>query len=157
MDVSTAIAGAGLLAIAMAGIWFDIRYRRLPNWLCAAALICGIGFGFATGGWHTFPPALLHFAIALAVGVGLFALGWLGAGDAKYYASLAIWFPLSDAPLLLGTVSLAGLALLVAWLPWRMRRRVRIGGPSDPDDLFDKLPYGVAIALGVLATFALKH
>lgn len=157
MDAATAISGGILLAVAITGTWLDIRHRRLPNWLCGIALVAGIGFGLALGGWDALPTALLHFLIALVAGIGLFALGGIGAGDAKYYASLAAWFPLREAPLLIGTVSLAGLALLIAWLPWRMRRRARGRYPSEEDALFDKLPYGVAISLGALATFALIH
>lgn len=157
MDVSTAAAGGLIAAVTLAGTWFDIRYRRLPNWLCGLALAAGIGFGLALEGWEVLQSGLLHFLVALVAGIGLFALGGIGAGDAKYYASLAVWFPLRDAPLLIGTVSLAGLALLIAWLPWRLRRRTRIPQPSEQDALFDKLPYGVAISLGVLVTFALTR
>jgi prepilin peptidase CpaA len=157
MDVLTIVAGAVLVAIAAAGIWFDIRYRRLPNWLCLIALVAGIGFDVALGGWGLVPGALLHALIALGVGIGLFALGAIGAGDAKFYATLAVWFRLGQALLLLGMVSLAGLALLIVWLPWQRRRRLRAVTPPDKDDLFDKLPYGVAIALGAAAAFALTH
>jgi prepilin peptidase CpaA len=155
MTLPIVAAEAVLVAIAAAGIWFDVRYRRLPNWLCLAALVAGLGFGAALGGWSGVPWALLHALIALAVGIGLFALGAVGAGDAKFYASLAVWFRLEQAPLMLGLVSLAGLGLLIVWLPWQRRRRLRAAAPPDGNDLFDKLPYGVAIAIGAAAAFML--
>ena len=157
MDVVTPVAGTLLVLIASAGVWFDTRYRRLPNWLCGVALAGGIGFGLALGGWAVLPTVLIHFAIALFVGIALYMLGWIGAGDAKYYSSLAVWFPLRDASLLILAVSLAGLALLVAWYPLRMRRRVLQASPSQKEALFDQLPYGVAIGLGAVATFALTR
>ena len=42
MDAATAAAGGILLSIAVTGTWFDIRYRRLPNWLCGAAFVAGV-------------------------------------------------------------------------------------------------------------------
>lgn len=154
MDIITVVGGAGVAAIAATGAWLDIWYRRLPNWLCAIALAGGIAFSLAQGGWIEVQSALLHCLIALAVGISLFAIGAIGAGDAKYYAALAAWFPLRDALLLIGIVSLAGLVLLVGWLQWRRRRRRRPRSIFDEDrGLFDKLPYGVAIAAGAMVTY----
>ena len=155
MDPVTVAGATGLAAIALAGSWLDIRYRRLPNWLCAGALAGGIAFGLAQDGWIEVQTALLHCLIALVIGIGLFAIGAIGAGDAKFYAGLAAWFPLREAPLLIGIVSLAGLVLLVCWLLWRRGRRRRPRSPFDQgSDVFDKLPYGVAIAAGAVIAFA---
>ena len=77
------------------------------------------------------------------------------AQAAEFYAGLAAWFPLREAPLLIGIVSLAGLVLLVCWLLWRRGRRRRPRSPFDQgSDVFDKLPYGVAIAAGAVIAFA---
>lgn len=157
MDVVTPIAATLLLLIVGTGSWFDIRCRRLPNWLCGIALAGGIGLGLALGGWAVLPTALLHFAIALVLGIVLYTIGWIGAGDAKYYASLAAWFPLSDGPLLIVAVSLAGFALLIAWLPLRKRRKALQPSSSHKDASFDQLPYGVAIGVGAVVTFALTR
>ena len=83
-----------LAAIAVTGSYLDLRTRRLPNWLCLAGLVAGLAFGLAVGGWPAAAIALLHALIALIVGAGLFALGGIGGGDAKFYAALAAWFPL---------------------------------------------------------------
>jgi prepilin peptidase CpaA len=151
------IAGVVCLAlIAATGAWLDIRYRRLPNWLCALALIAGIGFGFATTDVGAVGSSLLHSVVALAVGIGLFALGGIGAGDAKYYAALATWLPLGVAPLLIGLVGVAGLLLLLAWLPWRLKA-ARAGRWNTREDVFARLPYGVAISCGALASYLLTR
>jgi prepilin peptidase CpaA len=156
MDALAAGAATGLGTIAAIGAYLDLRYRRLPNWLCAIALAAGLILVPMMAGWGDLQSSLLHAFIALAIGIGLFALGSIGAGDAKFYAALAAWFPLRDGFLLIGAVSLAGLALLIAWLPWRVARRRRLPSPVD-GDLFDKLPYGVAIALGAVIAFVLTH
>ncbi len=151
MDGLLVGAGLWLGAIAATGAYLDLRYRRLPNWLCAIALVSGAAFVLAVGGWQDMAWSLAHAVAALAVGIGLYALGGIGAGDAKYYGALAAWFPLRYGLLLLGVVSLAGLLLLIVWFAWRLRRRGK--APRSGDDPFDKLPYGMAIALGALFTF----
>jgi prepilin peptidase CpaA len=155
MDALTAGAGLGLAAICAAGAYFDLRYRRLPNGLCAIGFLSGLAFIAASAGWGAVPMSLLHAVVALLVGAGLFALGGIGAGDAKYYAGLAAWFPFREGLLLVMTVSLAGLVLLVGWMVWR--RKVRRRAVTRSTDPFDQLPYGVAVSVGAVATFVFLH
>ena len=144
---------AALAAIVATGSWIDVRSRRIPNWLCAANL--GLGFGY-TGlaydgggaGWAGVGLAALHVLVALLVTMGLFALGMIGAGDAKFYASMAAWMPIQAGLWLLTSVSLAGLALLALFFAFRIRGRTK-RNPEQPSD-FDKLPFGVAIGIGGL-------
>ncbi|QIG55097.1 peptidase A24 [Altererythrobacter sp. BO-6] len=138
---------AALSLLLVVGAIGDILKRRLPNWLSLALLVTGLAFAFANGGieaigWHG-----AHAAIALAVGMALFAGGIIGGGDAKFYAGAAAWFPLSDGLSLLLSVSLAGLAAIIIWFG---SRRVFKPGAIDPDSLYAKFPYGVAIAGGGL-------
>lgn len=138
---------AALSLLLIAGALSDIRTRRLPNWLSLALLVLGLGFAFAQGGlpamgWHG-----AHVAIALAVGMALFAGGIIGGGDAKFYAGLAAFFPLGEGFSLLLAVSLAGLVAIVVWFA---SRRLLRPGPIDKDSLYAKFPYGVAMAGGGL-------
>lgn len=135
---------AALLAIAG---WTDIKQRRIPNWVSAAVLVLGLAtVGFASG-WGALGWAALHVAVALIVGIALTAMGVLGAGDAKLYAALAAWLPIQLGLWLLVAVAIAGLALLMIFA---MTRRGRIKRRADVKSDFDKLPYGVAIAVGGL-------
>lgn len=155
----TGVAGLAviwLVAIVCVGGWMDLKYRRLPNWLCAIAFLSGISVVAAVIGWDGVPSGLLHAAIALGIGMGLFALGGIGAGDAKFYAALAAWFPLRDGVILFTIVALAGIALLIAWFTCRSPRR-GADRRRSADDPFGKLPYGIAIAAGALITFVLTH
>lgn len=150
------VTAAGVLGIiAVTGAWLDVRFRRLPNWLCAIGLATGLASGFAMEGGSWAGMSALHALVALVIGMGVFAMGAVGGGDAKYYAALAAWFPLGKAALLLGAVSVAGLLLLVAWLP--LRRRVASSNRvSAQDDAFRKLPYGVAISAGAIVAFPIQ-
>lgn len=143
---------AFLAAIGLTASYLDFRYRRLPNWLCAIALIAGLAFSFYLGGWAGMGWAGLHAAIALAIGAGLFALGWIGGGDAKYYAAIAAWFGLGTGFLLLALIALAGLVLAIIWLVFRNKFASLAGDDAEMRSELKKMPYGIAISLGAVAT-----
>jgi prepilin peptidase CpaA len=143
------IPTAGLIALAglcLAGCWLDVSQRRLPNWLSGLALLGGLGLAAATGGFTALGWHGLHALIALVIGMGLFALRVIGAGDAKYYAGLASWFPFFDGLRLFVAVAMAGAIVLLVWAAIRRARGQKI---FVRDALPESgVPYGVAIALG---------
>lgn len=60
--------------------WFDLRERRIPNWLCLAAFAAGMALH-----WQ---EALAGGGLAALVYGALFMLGGVGAGDAKLMITL---------------------------------------------------------------------
>lgn len=138
---------AVLAILAAAGAWLDWRYRLLPNWLCAIVLAAGLGLVLARGGAPDVIPHLIHAAVALLVGMALFAGGLIGGGDAKFYAALAAWFPLSDGFRLLLLVGLAGMVLTIGL--WATVWRRKADYPEDTGNV-RTVPYGVAIGAGAL-------
>ena len=146
----TPLAGTAILAFAAAtGGWLDVASRRLPNWLCVATFAAGLGFVVAEFGTVAAAWAAAHAIIALLIGMLLFRFDIIGAGDAKFYAACAAWFPLQQALPLLMSVSFAGLILVFGWFGYRQFRRVR-------DDVekgrFGMVPYGLTIAAGAVLT-----
>lgn len=96
-------------------------------------------------------------AIVLAVCFGMFAMGWMGGGDAKLAAATALWFgfaPLLDY-LLVAAVAGGFLTLGLLWMrtlplpsfalgwPWLVRLHDRKTG----------IPYGIALALAALMVY----
>lgn len=148
----TIVGQAGLLIIGLAACWLDIRYRKLPNWLCAIAALSGLVLANIEGasalmvGSHA-----LHMIAALVVGMALFGLGIIGGGDAKFYAGVAAWFALGAGVRLLMCVSLTGLALFVAWFIWRRVTGKPVRRKAADDS--DKFPYGAAIAVGAWVAY----
>ena len=144
-----------VLAISVLGltgacaIWSDVSRRRLPNALCLVVAVLGMAALLYSGGLTLAGSGLLHGFIALVIGIALFGAGIVGGGDAKYYAAVAVWFPLSLATTLLLLVSAAGLILFIGWFFWRRLRGIKIQRKSANDA--DKFPYGVAIAIGAVA------
>lgn len=137
-----------VLGLAALGALLDVRERRLPNWLCVALAVTGAGGLAFSQGPNTMLWALLHASAALAVGMGLFRLGAIGGGDAKFYTAAACSIPALPAsgPLaLLGWTSAAGFGLLLLMMAWR-----RVAGRAEGGLLRGwSIPYGVAIAAGL--------
>ena len=141
------VATSILVLAGLLGAWLDLASRRLPNWLCLATAVAGLAFaGFAAG-----PSALLspmaHASLSLLVGMALFRFGWIGGGDAKFYAACAAWFALPQAFALLLWVSLAGFVLVIVWFGYRQATRAR---RTSEREHFASVPYGVAVAAGAV-------
>lgn len=132
----------------------DLAALRISNVFPALALILFVAWLFANGVPATIWQNGIVFAAVFAIGLLLFAIHWLGGGDVKLLAAASIWFDFSGGLLLLIYVALCGGVLGLALIlgrrvtTERFRRRsgwpaVQIGGP---------IPYGVAIAAGVMMT-----
>jgi len=105
------------------------------------------------------------FLVALLAGMGMFAAGWIGGGDAKLLAAASLWLGLPALPVFLIVTALAGGALAMLLMnarsPWV--QPYLAGAPAWVTRLATPgadVPYGVAIATGALAAFpqcALMH
>lgn len=125
-------------------------YSALLILLFIAAYLLGFPFRVAIG------SHLIHFFVALGLGLVLFRLEWFGGGDIKFYASLALWFGFSDALFLfLITVLCGGLIVIVRMT---ISFGMTIFGSASSNQkgktkLFDRrIAYGVAIAAGGAAS-----
>ena len=80
-------AALSLTALVLAVSFFDLRERRIPNFLVLPAAGIGLGLG-ACRGW----AGLAASAAGLAVGFALlfvpYLLGVMGAGDVKFLAAI---------------------------------------------------------------------
>ena len=96
--------------------------------------------------------------VALMVGMGMFAAGWIGGGDAKLFAASALWLGWTGLPVFLMVTALAGggLALLLLNARAPALKPYFQGAPGWFTRLITPgagVPYGVAIAAGALAAF----
>ena len=145
---------AGLLAAAVS----DSLSMTIPNRLCAGLALAfapaalAVGLPLADLGEH-----LLVGFVVLLLGVGAFAAGWMGGGDAKLFAAVGLWLGWPDTGLALLYTALAGGALALSLIALR-RFAPAIAGVTPPwaAHLLNPkgdLPYGVAIAAGALIAF----
>ncbi len=138
--------------LALAAGW-DIASFTIPNFLQLALIASFCVFVVATGmapaaiGGH-----LLAGFLGLVVGFTLFALGFIGGGDAKLFACVVLWLGFANlvdyavvASVMGGALTFAIVGLRHLPLPavltgqaWILRLHDAKGG----------IPYGVALAAG---------
>lgn len=159
---------AGLVLIA-AG--FDIRYRRIPNWLVLAGIVVGLGWNL----WAAGLSGLGHSAEGLGLGFALYFPLYLlrarGAGDVKLLAAAgAIVGPGSCLWVFMLTAILGGaIALALVMLSgrtrhtffnmsWIMTDLMKLRAPHKSSEELDvrsskgmRLPHGAMIAVGAFA------
>jgi prepilin peptidase CpaA len=146
-------------ALVIVGALRDVVSYTIPNWI-SLALIAGfplaalaLGLPLGVIGLHAGLGAA-----ALAAGIAMFALGWVGGGDAKLFAAAGLWLGWPAAVTFLLVTGLAGGALALGLLTLRSAwlRPVVLMGPAwftrlaEPGE---NVPYGLAIAVGALVAF----
>jgi prepilin peptidase CpaA len=96
-----------LLTLVLAAALYDVRYRRIPNWLTAAGVLVGLVMNAFLGDWRVPNPAnsqiwpglrfaLVGMGIAFAVNFALYALHARGAGDVKLMAAIGAMVGFED-------------------------------------------------------------
>jgi prepilin peptidase CpaA len=140
------------LLLAAAAGW-DLASFTIPNSLNAALLVVFAVFALAAG--LALPVVGVHLLaglLGLVLGFGLFAAGYIGGGDAKLFAVIALWLGLHDmlayallASVFGGVLTLALLSVRQVHLPALLARHAWI---VKLHDARSGIPYGVALAAG---------
>ncbi|MCB9947728.1 MAG: prepilin peptidase [Rhodospirillaceae bacterium] len=151
--LQTVLALAILAPLAWAVVT-DLRTRTIPN--TVPVVIIGLYALHAVTVW---PDGglfgdLAVAAVALVVGFLMFAANWLGGGDAKLIAALALWAGPQHAMAMVFVIALAGgvmaAAMLIASLIWRPRTADGDDATAAAPVMRRPVPYAVAIAAGGL-------
>ena len=144
IEPNQVIAGIWVVTLVAAAL-SDLRSFRISNAFPAILILLFVtayGFaGFSQALWQN----LFHFMLALVVGMALFGRGWIGGGDAKLYAAVALWFGWTGAATLIFLTGLAGLVLAIVFVAARM-----IGLRKNVAKEDRRIPYGVAISAGAI-------
>jgi prepilin peptidase CpaA len=163
-----------VLAVAAVACVWDLRTRRIPNWLTFGAAGGGLLFHLITGGGAGLGHALGGWALGLALFFVLFALGGMGAGDVKLLAALGAWLGAGDIFWLTMYTCIAGgaLAILVSLARgylrqafkniWLLLMHWRVMGPRPLPELTletgrgPRLAYALPILAGTMVTIWLQ-
>jgi prepilin peptidase CpaA len=138
----------------------DLFTMKLTNRLCIAMIGLFIVFAAANGfGFSQLLPHISAFAVVLVFSFGMFAMGWIGGGDAKFVACTALWIGMGHVvDYVAFSAALGGLLtlLLISWrkmpLPAGLMFQPWIARLHEQDS---GVPYGAALgpaALLVLPT-----
>lgn len=152
-----------MLALAMSALlltacWCDLKAFRIPNaipFAIAGLFVLKLG---AAAGLDAWPSHLIAFGMTFAVACTAFAAGWIGGGDAKLIAALALWFGLADLPSFIATTAIGGglLALVLLGLRHAVAARpaTTVGdGHAESRRLLDPkapVPYALPITAAAL-------
>lgn len=143
-------------ALVIVGGLHDLTTMKIPNWVSLA--LVGIFFPAALLAGVAPADIAAHVGVgvaALAVGMAMFALNWIGGGDAKLLAAGCLWMGVSGVlPFLLWTGVAGGIFCLLlmsarAYYPMvapAISRAWVVNLMQPKGDI----PYGVAIAVGAL-------
>jgi prepilin peptidase CpaA len=177
-------AEALLLALVVGAAVYDVRYRRIPNWLNVAGLILGLilnsflyqGTSSYVFGFAGLLFALKGFGLAFVVYVFLYALRAMGAGDVKLMAAVGAivgaenWFGIFIVTAIIGGI----MSLLLVIARGRLQKtlfnvgfilsEMKSGRPAylknEELDVKNKkalgLPHGAVIAVGCIFFLALS-
>jgi prepilin peptidase CpaA len=165
----TALKFAAMVTMLVLAVATDLSERRIPNKLTVSGAIAALLIStIEVGGIPA--SSMLGLVTALAVTIPLFALGALGAGDAKLLAAVGAYTGIGG---LLPVVLYSGVAGGVLAIVTATRRGVilpvllqtrgvlmhtisfgRYGSRTTIDDPdAHTIPYGVAIAVGSVVAF----
>lgn len=159
--------------VVVAGI-FDLRYRRIPNWLNVGGIAAGLLLNIWLFSAHGLVLAVCGFACSLLIYLPLYLLRAMGAGDVKLMAAVgAIAGPANWLCIFLLTALLGGAASLI-YVAFRGRLQqtvlntsvlvtelIHIRLPAARQSCLDvrheealRMPHGCIIALGAMAFLA---
>jgi len=156
-----------LAALVLVAVVYDLRLRRIPNWLT----LSGIGIGLALNAWlGVLREAALGLGLAAAVYLPLFLLRAMGGGDLKLMAAVgslagpSAWLVIFGFTAILGGIAALVLLVVSGGLGRAMRnvlhilkQALRFRAPYRDREELDvsspravTLPHGAVIAAGTL-------
>jgi prepilin peptidase CpaA len=166
---------AALVLVVITAAIFDLRWRRVPNWLTVSGVLLGLGLNTillrSEGLWSS----LEGLGLALLIYVPLYLLRGMGGGDVKLMAAVGAiagpgnWLRIFFFTLIFGAV----VAIILIFGKRRVRRtfqnigliRLSLGSGRAPyaknpeldvrEEKGLRLPHAVTIACGAIAFLVL--
>ncbi|OIQ90321.1 hypothetical protein GALL_277710 [mine drainage metagenome] len=150
MSTLLALAAVALFAAAAAG---DLLWRRIDHGPVLGLLVLWGGFAMLRhGGWGAALGHVEVAALAFAVMLLFWRLGWIGGGDVKLTAPVFLWAGGGHALAVLFLIGLAGWAVVLLGLAARSLLALPLPGLPrrllSPLSLDRGVPYGIALAAG---------
>ena len=156
------------LALTVWIAWGDLRTRRIPNYLTLGTALAGLAYNFMNTGISGLADGCLGMLLGFACLILPYLWGGMGAGDVKALAALGAWLGPKLTIFLFCYMGIAGGVIAVGYLVWQgiLWQKIKEGWvfllnlilsrpagpprPPSPAELTEGLPYGVAIAIGML-------
>lgn len=152
-----------LVTLVVASSVVDAAVYRIPNSFVLALILAFAAMAAVHAGEVAWLAHTASFGIVFGVGLVLYFIGQMGAGDVKFLGALALWAGLPALPVLLFWVAICGIVvtplilILRRIVPGLVARKLL---PPKTENLrvFAKrngIPYAVAIGPGaIIASFS---
>jgi len=159
-----------LIAVAIATVW-DIRERRIPNWLVVPFLLAGLVIAVVRGGWSGLGESVLGISLGGLLMGALYWLGGTGMGDVKLCMAIGAWIGPRQLGIALVVMGITGGVMAMLWAARGGYLRESLDGAGDlitglgkrgfqphptlrlANPAARKMPYAPAIAIGTLFSF----
>jgi prepilin peptidase CpaA len=157
---------AGSLLCATLSAVYDVRSRRIPNFITLPAIVFGLILHAVFGGWRQLATAAAGGLICGLIFLIFYLAGGMGAGDVKLITATGCIAGLSQIGHLLILTALAGGIMAISWAlyrrqmveTWRNMQALAVHHRSmglTPHPQFNisneqtlRMPYALAIAAG---------
>lgn len=161
-----------LLALWIA--WGDLKTHRIPNYLTMGAALAGLAYGLIFHGWTGLADGFLGMLLGFGLLLAPYLMGGMGAGDVKALAALGAWLGPRVTFYLFLYMGIAGGVIALAVLCWKgllwsklrqgwgllinliLCRPCGLGPEAIPSPKIEGIPYGVAMALGMVVLVGTK-
>lgn len=157
-----------VIVVAILGAAWDLKSRKIPNWLTLSSALIGLGMRFFFNGFHGLTVAFLGVILGIALLVLVYLMGGMGAGDVKLLGALGAFL---GPWLILAAflwMALAGGIIAIGLILWKKALKTTfhnlktiflsflMGIPPHETKMtienqsLLKLPYGLPIAVGAI-------
>ena len=142
-----------LTALLLAAAWSDVRRLTIPNAIVITGLVSALALAFASGTGAAMASVFTGATVGLLCLLPFLLLRMMGAGDIKLMAMVGAFVgPAGAVAAVLATMLAGGGVALWVW--WRAQAAA--GPATEQVDLKAmRVPYGVAILIGTLASLAI--
>jgi len=124
----------------------DMKFMKIPNIAVLALFAVFVVIGFIALPFEEYIWRFAHLAVILAIGFVFSTMGFLGAGDAKFAATMAPFVALGDAAQMLYLMSAV---VVLALVMHRLSQRSKPIRKLTPDwKSWDNKDFPMGLALG---------
>ncbi|GAB6157731.1 prepilin peptidase [Desulfotomaculum varum] len=161
-----------IVAVILISVYTDLRYRKIYNALLLPAFLFALLYHGSSGGLSGLLTSLQGTLLGLVLLFIPFILGGMGAGDVKLLAVIGawhgpqfVWFCFLCTALAGGLIAIVQLTksgrllttfkmIILTFIPGVPK--VNTFGTLATAKAGEAFPYGIAIAVGTLATYILR-
>lgn len=151
--------------ICLFTFYVDMKSKKISNMTVWALFIAYVAVGIFVLPFDDFLWRFANYAVVFAIGLGMWTLGGVGAGDVKFVSVMALFIDKQDAPLMIRIAVAAMLAAAIAvfivrltplhrlapdWAAWRTKDANSVGEGKKA-----AVPMGTGLGLMLCSYLAL--